>query len=137
MSQLFNITCILELHVHRYESCVTDAQLNTVSFECTSWKIVDLLKSEWHRLNKQTNKMNRTVRSEQVKFLFMVADGMLRQITTNSWSNGCYRARRDLESKSPFIISHWKLHLNLDKYQVYFMKSNWKTTHHNITWKAK
>lgn len=69
----------LELHVHRY-SCVTDAKLNTVSFECTSWKIVDLLKLERHRLNKQTNKMNRTVRSEQVKFLFMVADGMLRQI---------------------------------------------------------
>lgn len=53
MSQLFNITCILGLHVHRYESCVTDAQLNTVSFECTSWKIVDLLKLKRHRLKKK------------------------------------------------------------------------------------
>lgn len=44
-------------------------------------KIFDLLKFERHSLKKQTtNKMNRTVRSVQVKFWFMVADGMLRQI---------------------------------------------------------
>lgn len=42
--------------------------------------LIDLLNLERHRLKQQTNKMNRTVRSVQVKFLFMVADGMLRQI---------------------------------------------------------